>query len=111
MADDCTGLVRLSINGYIDEPSRYMIKWQAVPLRAGVKLGSWECIVRSDDGAIDWYMNGTVSGGSTTEIQNELTSPHFRRDMVLDVSLSLSILGTGTSCHLQKQIVVGQESA
>ncbi|HEX6096986.1 MAG TPA: hypothetical protein VF432_11730 [Thermoanaerobaculia bacterium] len=110
MADDCTDLVRLSINGYIDEPSRYMIEWHAVPLRAEVKLGSWECIVRSTDGAIDWYMNGTVTGGSTAEIENEFTSTHFRRDMVLDISLSLSILGTGTSCHLEKQIVVGQET-
>lgn len=110
MADDCTGLVRLSINGYIDEPTRYMVKWHAVPLRSGVKLGSWECIVRSADDAIDWYMNGTITGGSTTEIENEFTSPHFRRDMVLDVSLNISLLGTGTSCHLEKQIVVGQEA-
>lgn len=87
-----------------------MIEWHAVPLRPGVKLGSWECIVRSTDGAIDWYMNGTVTGGSSTEIENEFTSQHFRRDMVLDVSLAISILGTGTSCNLEKQIVVGQET-
>jgi len=110
MADDCTGLVRLSISGYIDEPTRYMIEWHAVPIRAGIKLGSWECIVRSTDGTIDWYMNGTITGGSTTEIENEFTSPHFRAGMQLDVSLAISILGTGTSCHLEKQIVVGQET-
>ena len=110
MADDCTGLVRLTINGYVDDPNRYMIEWHAVPLASGVKLGSWECIVRSNDGTIDWYMNGTVSGGATAEIENEFTSPLFRRDMVLDVSLGISILGTGTSCHLEKQIVVGQET-
>jgi hypothetical protein len=110
MADDCKDLVRLSINGYIDEPTRYMVKWHATPLQTGVKVGTYECIVRSTDGAIDWYMNGTVTGGASAEVEGEFTSPHFRQGMVLDVSLGISILGTGTSCHLQKQIIVGQGS-
>src|ERR1043166_9231182 len=94
MADNCKDLVRLFIEGYADEPNRYMVKWVATPLQSSVKLGSYEFIVKSQDGAIDWYTNGTWIGGTSTEVKGEQSTPDFRVGMVLDVSPAVSIQGT-----------------
>jgi len=106
MADNCKDLVELFLEGYVDDPSRYMVKWSARPLRRDVTLGTVEFTGRSDDETVIWYVNGSWAAVPGGEASGEYSTPLFRPGMHLHVAATLSLSG-GDVCSIEKDITVG----